>query len=432
MKLRRALCIMLIVQLVLLPLLLVRQWGSRSPLQPPAVVPLLRSGFLQCRGCFYGPDCRLDLRRVTQFLPDWVPASPKQRRAMEMAAESFRVNFFCSLPRTVASFGVSCYEVRSTSLFCEQTMGKMVKRWMHKILFFALGHNEPEASAFIFDAERDAKHWKWKWSFPGCAIFESRLCNAPALRTFSTGVLREILDEASAASSVGAQIMLEGFALQMLLEHGLALCMQKRVEEILRRPKRFYPPLSSVDCNGKEGNAVAAMHVRRGDACATWKDERFWDDHTRPCFTTELYAKELEKLRNRYGVCEVRVATDDESFLEELPMLAYSLGLKFLVANREPLEFLTPKQAAGRPESFIENRGWNFIQKKAIVESFFSDLVFLGSADMLLGTLSSTLSRLLLILIASKTGEIPPFISLDKPLEHYDDDRGSCSLHEWI
>ena len=66
---------------------------------------------------------------------------------------------------------------------------------------------------------------------------------------------------------------------------------------------------------------------------------------------------------------------------------------------------------------FIEVRNARgLVNRSAALTAVFADAALLGSAEAFICTAASLMSRLLLLALVGRTGSVPPFALLDRPL----------------
>jgi len=162
---------------------------------------------------------------------------------------------------------------------------------------------------------------------------------------------------------------------------------------------------------------VVALHVRRGDSCNRVRDEpgpvnafvttgrggKTQRANYRYCYSWSLYRSTLRKLQQRYGVRTVLLATDD----------ALGEVLRGLETDKEfnwvYLDY---------PRRQFKKNGWMEFRKdlgEDVPLSLASVFELLGSADMLVGSMGSHVSRVLYnkMISSSRTSMLPPFVSVD-------------------
>mmetsp|Transcript_2589 Transcript_2589/g.6030 ORF Transcript_2589/g.6030 Transcript_2589/m.6030 type:complete len:512 (+) Transcript_2589:150-1685(+) len=428
-----------------------------TALSDATLVRYINTSYLRCSGCFMSMGvCSEDISSEVDYLPlsfannHSLEKGLQARAVMQKVLERFD-EWLCSLPASsipATSWGTlspeDCYEPESSSVFCERTVGKTLLRWDHTLLQLATGLDPLHGAGKFFaglrlqiDLENDVSQWQWlpqrvqpnRW-------FHADFCRSKAiLNTTSwttSGEFKAALDNWVYAArfnraGVGLYALLQGLALHTILRHHLAGSLKMQVERLLDKATVVGDASANYGC-------TIAMHVRRGDACIQWKSERGWSGGARPCFETSLYMTHLKRLQARYGTCEIRVATDDQSFVDKLPDLAQRTGWRFVfLPYARDLFKPPPSQFSSEQQTFIENRKWSMDEKNAITYTFLADLLFLSNADLLLGTASSTVTRLLHLLITASAGALPPYISLDRPFENYlNPESGTCEYRQWI
>ncbi|KAJ1472083.1 hypothetical protein T484DRAFT_1915304 [Baffinella frigidus] len=150
------------------------------------------------------------------------------------------------------------------------------------------------------------------------------------------------------------------------------------------------------------------VHIRRGDACV-----HAAQSNTRPlCRGVPEYMAGVFRMASRYGAQHVALSTDDASVVEEVEAALQE------EARRGGAELSLSAMRFGRgvfdSAWFIEHRVEAAAADASVIaESMLLDLLLLAECDMLVGTLSSQMSRLALSLMAIRRGSMPPFDSVD-------------------
>uniref|UniRef100_A0A7S0RP45 Alpha-(1,6)-fucosyltransferase N- and catalytic domain-containing protein n=1 Tax=Pyramimonas obovata TaxID=1411642 RepID=A0A7S0RP45_9CHLO len=145
---------------------------------------------------------------------------------------------------------------------------------------------------------------------------------------------------------------------------------------------------------------IISMHVRHGDACYDHRAQR-------KCHEFEDYLVAARKIKERYGVRNVFLATDNVAVIAKARA---NEEFNFLVRETESAKFYSGKGA----KEFVERRlakgegdpgmiGWD----AAI------DIEMMGHGDFFVGTMSSSLGRLGFMRMVGMKRYVPPFISLD-------------------
>ena len=188
--------------------------------------------------------------------------------------------------------------------------------------------------------------------------------------------------------------------------------LSRRVEDIKRRIGYRHP--------------IIAMHVRHGDACRDIYGSR-------KCFKLGEYMAHAQRMKDRYGVANIFLATDDPEVVREAE--AEYPDFRFAVAPVDRAWYsASPDSEQGSGHSglatghgtvqeeaerqtaagFIEKRlgqregGRAKVGLEAVI-----DTELLGQADFFIGTLGSNLGRLAFELILSRQRRVVPFASLD-------------------
>jgi len=163
--------------------------------------------------------------------------------------------------------------------------------------------------------------------------------------------------------------------------------------------------------------ATIGMHVRRGDACFRWAERGDSDINTRPCYKLEVYMAEARRLKAAYGVSKVAVATDSDSVIAELQAYTPEFRFVYLPFNRTLVGGPeNVNMAGGSDANFIENRRPSDELKALIFATAAAEVQLLAAADFLIGTSSSTVSRLVFLTQVGRLGYVPPYVFLDRPV----------------
>lgn len=154
----------------------------------------------------------------------------------------------------------------------------------------------------------------------------------------------------------------------------------------------------------------AVVHVRRGDACEFWLDERlpyqdiFWNvfGGRRPCFRWAVYEKEVRRLTDLYGFRNVAVVSEDMSAVEEArEALRATHNVMWLDYDRSRLAFVG---------KWIETRTDT---DEATVESALEALRMAKGGSALVGHFYSHFTKAMYALMTGAGGVPAPWISVD-------------------
>jgi hypothetical protein len=165
-----------------------------------------------------------------------------------------------------------------------------------------------------------------------------------------------------------------------------------------------------VDHNVPSGSGeYILVHVRRGDACEFWLEERlpyqdiFWQVFgRRPCFRWPVYEKELHRMTELYGFQNVAVVSEGGDAVEEARRaLSASHNVMWLDYDRSRLGF---------GSGWIENR------KDTDAATVYSALAALSlgkNASAIVGHFYSHFTKSIYLLNSGFRGVPPPWISVD-------------------
>jgi hypothetical protein len=165
---------------------------------------------------------------------------------------------------------------------------------------------------------------------------------------------------------------------------------------------------------GAAGECLA-LHIRRGDACATpW----------RQCPPLDDYLAAARGLARRHGLTTLFVATEDSEVLEQLQAST--------AAQREPWARVLWQEYDRRPTGSLSTRKSNSTRfwveqrlrwarrherplgQRPVLE-FLLDLEAASHCRALVGTMDSHGSQLMILRMAMRLGASPPFVSLVAP-----------------
>jgi len=171
---------------------------------------------------------------------------------------------------------------------------------------------------------------------------------------------------------------------------------------------------------------MIGMHIRRGDACHQWADKESPESGVakpRPCFKTHLYMAEARKMKQMYNVTRVAVATDSDLVITELANYSHEFEFIYLPFNRTLVggTDTSTKELHGDFDegANIENRDdlFNSEDTKALVfASASAETRLLSQASYMIGTASSTVSRMVFMLQLGRMGYVPPHYFFDRPM----------------
>jgi hypothetical protein len=210
---------------------------------------------------------------------------------------------------------------------------------------------------------------------------------------------------------------------RVALDHAAGVCAHQGASALLRATPRAPAP----------GALAVAMHVRRGDSCMRWTewlgDEDLWHGG-RPCFATSLYVDAALRLKAEYGASVVRLATDSADAAHEITSrLQGQMHVEILPFDRLGVGGESSANLGKHVNvntTYIEDRlrrGDPTLDRGLAITSLFAELQLLASADMLIGTSTSWVTRLAFFAMVGASGVVPPHIFLDAPL-YWIFDRG--------
>lgn len=192
-----------------------------------------------------------------------------------------------------------------------------------------------------------------------------------------------------------------------------------RVREYMAAHLRQVPRVQGGASTLGTVSPTASVHIRRGDACDGGEDvlrlERGPRNHMftdgkrkngRACYDYTVYLEALLQLRERYGVREVFVATDDARALQQLTRDG-RFEWTYLDFPRE--------QLARKGGEWMEFRAIEALDEHASL-SIAADIELLSRADIFVGAPgSSSVGRLAWYQMVgrSRTGSLPPYIAVD-------------------
>jgi len=170
-----------------------------------------------------------------------------------------------------------------------------------------------------------------------------------------------------------------------------------------------------------------SMHVRQGDSCdrvlnSTQGDMTNYITKTasgkvvRPCFSIDVYLRELQSLREKYGILRVYLSTDSQEMLQRIQnepdfTWVYVNSSRSMLANRKGeaqyIDYL--------PSQYNED----------VLFGGLGDLALLSKGDIFLGAFSSHFSKIAYFAMVGHHMRVLPFSSLDYSLEC--DTTDSCT-----
>jgi len=146
-------------------------------------------------------------------------------------------------------------------------------------------------------------------------------------------------------------------------------------------------------------HAVIGVHVRRGDSCHA--------EEGLSCHALGKYMDAVQALSKQYGATRVFLATDDEEVAStaarEYPQFQFATASIDRLRYNNTV-FIGRRLATGE---FAEtSEGLDVI----------SEVTLLSQSDFFVGQFTSNLARVAYMLMATRLGYLPPFVSLDVPM----------------
>ena len=172
---------------------------------------------------------------------------------------------------------------------------------------------------------------------------------------------------------------------------------------------------SGVSDEARVGGGCLALHIRRGDACAT-----AW----RHCPPLDEYLAVSRAMARRYGLTSLFVATEDNATLAQLHAATASASepwgnrIHHQAFDRAP--FSQKAKRASGSRFWVEQRlryaqpGDRPLGRQPILQ-FLVDVEAASRCRALVGTMDSHGTRLMLLRMAARLGRVPPFYSLVAP-----------------
>jgi len=176
---------------------------------------------------------------------------------------------------------------------------------------------------------------------------------------------------------------------------------------------------------GQLNSSVAiGIHIRRGDACMSWSNVslghsscRTSKGYVRPCYPLAVYMNAAIQMRQLYGADHVIIITDSDAILPELEeyqhifRFVFNLFDRSMVGGRPGIS--VGKRGKALIKNWIERRNDSMAARLVQHSSLIADLKLIRRADIFIGSRCSSLTPLVLNLIQSRTGTIPPYAFID-------------------
>ena len=151
---------------------------------------------------------------------------------------------------------------------------------------------------------------------------------------------------------------------------------------------------------------IIGVHIRSGDGCRHGVRSRLFR-----CRTLSEYLPDINTLSLKYDTKNVFIATDNPEILDEIKKSEPYSNLTFIVV---PSKFREQLKSDIKIEQRMTDVKSTF-DSHAAVMSAFQDIHLLAECDYLVTHQASTMSRIALNLATMSRKAVPPFISLDGP-----------------
>ena len=145
-------------------------------------------------------------------------------------------------------------------------------------------------------------------------------------------------------------------------------------------------------------DGMLALHIRKGDSCfMTWA--------RKPCVSTAEHCVLVRRVLAQYpGISGVFLATDDHATFEEVTALLSDVTTVTWNPNIK-------RGLGGHRFPIAELIAMGQLDRRYATEGIVLDLMLLAECRYLVGNLESALARAALLLMTSRLGYVPPFIS---------------------
>lgn len=148
-------------------------------------------------------------------------------------------------------------------------------------------------------------------------------------------------------------------------------------------------------------NSCVGVHVRHGDAC---KDHR----SQRRCYSAATYIRHARRLKSRYKLKGVFLATDDPSVVR-----AFRAQRDLNVAVQGVDRGWLSGGGSTRIETRMKSRSATGGVQGRIGRETVVDMELLARCSAFVGTFSTNLGRLAYEIMAARQNTLPPYVSLD-------------------
>ena len=370
--------------------------------------------------CQFGQRCGYNLMDTAVYIPEGLGWKRVRKKGQ---FEEFKA-YICSLKKSPDDPMLDPFADRTT-------VGKTYRSWVNLLIEFAFWPDAVETARptrYVMNATRIADwHWLNQKNQPNdeCRASRGYLNADVCAKEPPQPWLRIRLSKAFGAKQDGESLLFMWFlSARMVFENALKPCFHELLSNEIERSMHVYP---RYERKPTFRNAIA-MHIRRGDACERWSSTPGDLAKPRPCYTTDLYFKAAVTMKNAYGSDQILLATEDEGTIAEAKEFCDKHGFRlyYLKYNRKPFDVKDEiakqreKVEAGEvtPEIeklFIEEKDMSASDQRSVTLSLFADIKFLSNANMLIGTSTSWVSRILWMVIGGTHEQIPPFTFIDSP-----------------
>jgi len=196
---------------------------------------------------------------------------------------------------------------------------------------------------------------------------------------------------------------------------------------------RFLTRVRAADASDVDAHPSVSMHVRHGDACHTRRKvknprettERGWYGlGGRPCYETEVYIHELERLQKLYGVKRVYLATDSTQMIAAAQddnrfdwvflnasraALDVASGGTFIEQRLPGIKHTQGEESKSKKEGTILTDDERYLTSVGAA----ADVVLMSQGDMFLGSTGSVFSRAGYYAMVGESASIPPWTTID-------------------
>ena len=165
---------------------------------------------------------------------------------------------------------------------------------------------------------------------------------------------------------------------------------------------------------------IAAVHVRRGDACVGVQPSI----KARRCDTFDIYWAHVLDFKRKYNVRSVFLATDDPTVLYNASQAGRADGIDVF--------FLPPTM---RKKTHSPARLWDLVlhddrhlDRYSLARDIITDIALLARCDAFIGKFTSNVDRIAFAILVAQAGCLKPFVSLDAVWCHDHSNRVGNSI----